>query len=292
MRVFVTGGSGFLGSQLIQNLESHEVLVLSRHPPKKEVGANCKWLQGEIACPGEWEADLVQFDPHVCVHLAWEGLPSYTKKTSKRNVELSRLLIQTLKKTETKRLVVAGSCWEYGDLVGQLDEASTLAPESYFAKAKIETHHEFEKYSDSAGVSLVWARIFFSYGSGQRRSSLLPLVFDALKREEVPEIRSPEVFQDFIHTSDIASALSSLIAANRIEGVFNIGSGTITSVSEFVNIVAASCGSSFRLELPKSLYGFWASIEKIKLSTGWIPKVSLEQGILKTLKEMEVSHLV
>ena len=195
-----------------------------------------------------------------------------------------------MSKTNIQRLVVAGSCWEYGNSSGQLSETTVRTPESHFAKAKLEVHRKFADYCNSVEAGLIWARIFFSYGSGQRRTSLLPTIFDALKRGETPLIKSPEVIQDFIHISDVASALSLLIEADGVSGDFNIGSGIATSVAEFVNIASESCDSNFRLELPETLNGFWAAIDKIKEVTSWSPKVLLKDGVTKTLKQLEMSH--
>lgn len=81
---FVTGGSGFIGKHLLEVLVEHDLLVLSRHVPKREVVGSVKWIKGEIADPGGWDKELIQFDPKVCINLAWEGLPSYTRENSEK----------------------------------------------------------------------------------------------------------------------------------------------------------------------------------------------------------------
>ena len=62
MRIFVTGGSGFIGKHLLGVLVEHDLLVLSRHVPKREVVGSVKWIKGEIADPGGWEEELIKFD--------------------------------------------------------------------------------------------------------------------------------------------------------------------------------------------------------------------------------------
>ena len=76
MRIFVTGGSGFIGKHLLEVLVEHDLLVLSRHVPKLEFGGSVKWIKGEIADPGGWEEELIQFDPKVCHAYVMENFTS------------------------------------------------------------------------------------------------------------------------------------------------------------------------------------------------------------------------
>ena len=287
MRIFVTGGSGFIGRHLLRKLEGHEVLCLSRKHRSNPTRDYVKWIVGDLEASQLWATGLKKFGPDVCIHLAWEGLPNYSKELSRHNVKLSEQLLHILAESEVKKIVVAGSCWEYGTLVGQLQENVDQKPVGDFALAKLESYHKFRESCLDMGMNLAWTRIFYSYGSGQRRNSLLPSVFRALRSGEIPVIKSPDVIQDFIHVSDVASAMASLAVMYVGDEIFNIGSGSPTSVAEFVNRVASQCDSNFRLDASPTAKGSWASISKIEFLTGWKPSISLEKGIEETIRDLD-----
>ena len=287
MKIFVTGGSGFIGRHLIRELEGNQVLTLTRAKPLWASSARVDWLLGDLEQTDLWESQLFEFSPEVCIHLAWEGLPDYSKKISDKNVQLSTKLLSALQKTEVKKIVALGSCWEYGDAHGQVLETQDVKPNSHFASAKVRVCEMFSETCRSAGVSFVWPRVFFSYGPGQRDVALLPTVVDALENEEVPPIKSPYLAQDFIYISDVARAIASIATIANVEGIFNVGSGQLTQVGNFVNLVSAQFGSTFRADVSDEPSGMYASVEKLKRVVSWEPMYSLQQGVAEAVKALK-----
>ena len=162
MKVFVTGGSGFIGGHLIKELDGNQILALTREKPTWESSAGVDWLVGDLERTDLWENQLIEFSPEVCIHLAWEGLPDYSKEISEKNVQLSTNLLSALQKTEVKKIVALGSCWEYGDAYGRVLETQDVKPNSHFAAAKVQVCEMFSAKCSSAGVSFVWPRIFLA----------------------------------------------------------------------------------------------------------------------------------
>ena len=70
MRIFLTGGSGFIGSYLIRELNGNQILALTRRKPKFGSLAGVEWLFGDLEQTDQWEEKLIQFAPEVCIHLA------------------------------------------------------------------------------------------------------------------------------------------------------------------------------------------------------------------------------
>jgi nucleoside-diphosphate-sugar epimerase len=254
--------------------------------------ANLRWVKGALQdCPLLTSA-LKEFEPDVAVHLAWQGLPNYSKDVCDENVQISLDLLSELLKTSVKRIVVAGSGFEYGSEHGELFESSKTNPNSDYAKAKLNLFSEFNRSCSGANVELVWSRIFCSFGPGKPDSSLLPIVYRAMVNKEVPLVKTPGGTQDFVFVEDVASAIFKLATTKSVSGLFNIGSGCLTSVAQIVNLVSEFCDSDFRIENIEYLHGPWASIEKIKKVTGWEPRYTLEQGVTESLIELKRRRLV
>ena len=287
MKIFATGATGFIGKYLLKQLAGHEILCLSRSPTSSLRTENVRWLVGDLQNCSILTAELERFEPDVAIHLAWQGLPNYSEETCEQNVQMSLRLMSVLVQTSVKRVVVAGSCFEYGSAGGALSESLKVDANNDFAKAKLRVLNEFNFSCSSANIELVWSRIFYSFGPGQRDSSLLPTVYRALVKRDEPIVKMPGAVQDFVFIDDVASALSKLAITKSVSGVFNIGSGTPISVAKVVNSIAKSCGSDFRIENIEHLPGSWASIDKIEQVTGWKPRFTLEQGVAESIKELK-----
>lgn len=276
MKVFVTGGTGFIGTPLVKILRErgHRVMILSRHGSE-----NRGIIRGDLGRIGKWISRLARFKPDIAIHSAWEGIPDYGIETSIKNFMQSVALIHALGKIKCARFVGIGSCWEYGAKRGKISENIALNPMSPFAAAKISVSMLGREIARSYGMDFIWTRLFYVYGPGQKASSLVPLMLQWKKDGKMPELKNPNGGNDFIYVDDAAEALA-LIAENAREkyGVYNIGSGKLSGVQEVVQYVY---GKKNRLKKPE---GFFADIDKIKEEIGWKPATKLEHGINKTIQ--------
>ena len=287
MKIFITGCTGFIGKHLLKKLVGHEILCLTRSPTTNIENAKVRLVVGDLQNCSTWASDLAKFAPDIAIHLAWQSLPDYSREVCELNISLSLKLLSALVESNVKRVVVAGSCFEYGSASGKLHESLLVHSDSDFANAKLRILDQYKVACGRAQIELVWSRIFYSFGPGQRDSSLLPSVYRSLVNGKKPLIKMPGAVQDFIFIEDVASALVKLATTKSLGGVFNIGSGDAISVAQLVNLIAKYCGSDFYMQNTDTLLGSWASIDKIANLTGWQPSISLEQGIRQTVRELE-----
>lgn len=287
MRVFVTGASGFVGSRVISFLEKDEVLclVLDDQDAKKVPGVH--HVRGELGRPDLWKAEVERFAPDCCVHLAWEGLPDYSLSRCRANLDSSLRLIEAVADAGVRRIVVAGTCWEYGNASGAVKEDTASNGYGVFAATKHALHTVLESFARDCGLEHRWGRIFFAYGPGQRAASLIPHCHEAFSRGAEPQIRNPGSVQDFVYIDDVARGLVAISRADAGSGVFNIGGGTPAAVAEVVNLIA----EHFNVAQPYPTFshgsGFWADTGKTREATGWNAETSLEDGIRLTLRELD-----
>lgn len=289
MRIFVTGGTGFIGRPLVANLikKGHELLILSRKSHKSS--KNLKFVKGDLG-GNLWQSEVRRFKPDACVHLAWQDLPNYDAQTSRRNLFQSLNLYNFLAEIGCKKILTAGSCSEYGMQKGKLSEESQVRPLNAFATAKNTLNLLGTEIAREKDIKFIWTRIFFCYGPGQRETSLLPSLINYKKTGKAPKIAEPDTQLDFIFVEDIAEAITKLLENAKTSGNYNIGSGKLTSISKIVKITGKLLGKEKEFEKlishkSKAKWSdFYADISKIRKEIGWKPKTEIEEGIKKTIK--------
>jgi len=287
MRVFLTGATGFLGSRVLSQLQGHEILCLSRSSQNRSEVAHVRPLLGELAQPHKWKAEVERFAPQWCVHLAWEGLPDYSLPQCRANLDASIRLIETLVDVGAERIVMAGTCWEYGSASGAVKEDRPASGCGVFAATKHALRMVLESFARDRGIEYRWARIFFAYGPRQRAASLIPQCHAAYSHGGSPDVRHPGLTQDFIYVDDVAQGIAAITQADAGSGVFNLGSGVPTTVAYVVNRVAKHFGAPPLFSLRQAESGFWADISKTTAATGWKAQTSIDDGITQTLRALD-----
>lgn len=288
MKVFVTGGTGFIGRAVVKKLsaDKHSLLLLSRTAQAKN--HNIETIQGSLSNIPKWQDKLKRFKPDATIHLAWEGLPDHNATISRLNLDYSLDLIELLAKIDCKRLIVTGSCWEYGPQAGKLSEDTPPMPFDAFAAAKLSLLWLGQEIAKEKGMEFTWTRPFYVYGPGQHPKSLIPYLISCAESRTKPGIRNPDAQNDFIFVEDVADALSQILLSSPKNNIYNLGSGRLTSVSYIIKCILDHFGIRDNYEETikqhkDELKQFFADLSRIKEDIGWEPKTSIEEGIKKTI---------
>lgn len=292
MRVLVTGGHGFLGRHVVRRAArvGHRLMLLGTPPPDSAVPAGAELVDARLDEVARWREPVRRFAPQACIHLAWHGIPDFSPSTCARNVSHTVQFFDGLPQLDAPmRLLVAGSCWEYGPSPGLCrEDAAAPEPATFFAWAKESLRGALALLSAQRSIELFWLRIFFLYGPGQRRGSLVPSLYDALSAGRDPELRTPGACNDFVFVEDVAEAFTMALERGAPPGVYNLGSGTLVPVLD-VCAAVEDLVSGHRVRTDRLRQGHAATpqgaaracTEKTSRLLGWTARTSLGEGIGK-----------
>jgi len=221
--------------------------------------------------PSSWQ-DLLKSQPTHAILLSWPGLPNFQEPFHvNRNLPACTELIEQLVSAGLQRLVVAGTCYEYGLQNGQLKEEQNTDPVNCYAIAKDSLRRFIASRYTQQELQWCWARIFYPFGEGQNPNSLLPSLLKAMKAgEESFAMGSGRQLRDFINVQEVARQLLTLATHQSASGIYNTGSGIPSSVLEIAEEAIAAHGGSIRLK--RGVYpdrsdeplAFWANMDKFR----------------------------
>lgn len=291
MRIFITGATGFIGRHLVNKLKCdkrNKLLLLSRSPQKSS-----EYIQGDLSDIGRWGKSVKIFKPDVTIHLAWYGIPNFDAVTSVKNLKYGLNLFEFLAKIDCKTIISSGSCWEYGYKKGKITEESRVKPINAFSAAKNSLYLLGKEIAKEYSAKFIWIRFFYVYGSGKKETSIIPYTISCIKKGLIPDIKDPSAKQDFIYIDDAIDAIMTILKKEKESNLYNIGSGRLTRIKDIVEIIS----NYYRFKIPDEYRfckqidilpkNFYADNSKIYNNLGWIPKISIKEGIKKMIKDYD-----
>ncbi len=285
--VLVTGGSGFLGSNLCRRLmhDGADVHATSRSPQ----AAPPRWSSPDLESIDAVRALLEETRPEVIYHFAGQVtaapdrdfvLPLYhSLLTSTVNVLLAA------SELGCRRVVLAGSLTEPanpGDV-----------PASPYAAAKFACNGYAKMFDAIYDLSVVITRPYMTYGPGQNAAKVVPYAAATLLAGDSPELSSGTLESDWIYVDDVTDGL---VRAGYVEGLggleIDLGTGQLHSLRTVIETVAEQIDGpgapifGSRAERPLERPRVAQVEEASRLLEGWRPKIDLEEGIRRTVDHL------
>jgi dTDP-glucose 4,6-dehydratase len=306
-RVLVTGGAGFIPSNLIRHLlehTDHEVVSLDAltyagnienlaevmsHP-------QLSFVHGDIR-DAELVRELVS-GVDVIVNAAAE---SHVEKSIREgasdfvttNVEGTQILLDAIRETPVERFLLVSSSEVYGTAeAAPMDESHSLLPRSPYAATKAGGDRLAYSYWITYGLPIVIVRPFNNYGPRQHPEKVVPkFITQALQGEALTIHGDGHASRDWLHVDDTAAAIEGLIDAplDAIAGeVINIATGVDISVVDIAELVLEAVGNPLATtvyvdERPGQVDRHIGSTEKLAGLTGWRSSIDFADGLERTV---------
>lgn len=255
MKIFVTGGTGFIGSHFLkQSLAGgHQIRALRRpaSKPRIQLDKEPEWLDVPFD-----ELEPVHFDGcEVVVHLAAHSanVPyDSLEKCLHWNVTVPLRMADRALKAGVRRFIVAGSCFEYGRSGERYDFIpvdAPLEPTQSYPISKAAASIAWQGFAREKSVSLSILRIFQVYGEGEPEGRLWPSLQQAILTGSDYPMTMGEQVRDFISVEQVAHKFVNELTAQNGLGINiqNVGSGVPQTVASFAEKVWRSAGASGKL---------------------------------------------
>ena len=297
MKALVTGGAGFIGSNLVEALvDDYEVTILdSLHTGSmdnlKSVQKDIKFIKG--SCNNCLDLGL---EPEIIFHL---GIPSSSPMYKKDPFLVGEAIngmvaiMELARKSETKKVVFASSSSVYNGVPTPHREDAVIPVKDYYTEARLAIERVAELYYQLYGIDYACLRFFSVYGPHEvAKGSYANMISQFLWT--MREGKAPIIFgdgtqtRDFTFVQDVTTAMT--MAAEKGTGVFNLGTGKSYSFNYVVDLLNKKLGTNLKpvyKENPIKNYvkDTLADTSKMKEHLGFEAKWVLEEGIEEIMRK-------
>ena len=303
MKLLITGGLGFIGSNFISRILENQKewsvvnvdaeLYGSNHQSLKKFKNNLKYsfVKGNITDQKLMEKLILESD--VVVNFAAESHVDRSILNAKPFIDSNILgvftLLEIIKKMK-KKMIHISTDEVYGSFdLGSAKEETRLNPSSPYAASKASAELLIQSYVTTYGCDVIITRCTNNYGPKQFPEKLIPkTIILALNDKKIPVYGTGKNIRDWIFVEDHCDAIIDVLVKGKSGQSYNISGGNeidnITIIEKILSIVGKSTKSiEFVEDRPGHDFRYSMESTKIKNELGWVQKKKFEDGIKKTV---------
>jgi UDP-glucose 4-epimerase len=295
MKTLVTGGAGFIGCAVIDKLqrEGDEIFVIDNLSFGKREFINiddAHFFQADILDAPTIDNIFNAVRPDRVIHLAAVHFIPYCNQhpfeSSNINIRGTIHILNACKKYQVQKVFFASTAAVYPIYDEAVSENHPTGPMDIYGLSKLTGEHLCNEFHLQTGVPVIICRFFNAFGPNETNPHLIPeiqnQVNSGLRKIKLGNL-TPK--RDFIHTSDMANAVHSLMSYDsKGIDIYNLGRGIEYSVTEIVGAFSRQLGEKIEIEVDESRVRkvermhLLADVSKLK-STGWQPLIGIDEGI-------------
>lgn len=267
MKILITGGTGFIGSNLAHHFRDHAVDFFRRH--MSDIQARLDW-----------------FAPDWIINCAAEIYDKNHMWTA--NVELTRQCLEWIKSNPATKMIQLGSSSEYGPCDRPTRETDPIRATDMYGTTKGIASSLCKAYATTFDLDISVIRPYSPFGPGEKSHRLFPRLWQAFMLDRPMEL--VQGVHDFCYIDDFVDAVHTIMHSDRrVPGdIINVSSGVQTTNAEVLEIfqrITKQGGNVIMVDRFVTPPVWQADINHARECYGWQPRISLEQGIQKFLEQ-------
>jgi UDP-glucose 4-epimerase len=291
-RVLVTGGAGFIGSNLANELAAdNDVVALDNEylGTPENLHADVEYVQADVLKDGlPTDVDVVY---HLAALSSRQMLEDDPRQGARVNVEGFVNVVEQAYEDGCETIVYASTSSIYGSQTEPCSEDMAVEAATGYDASMMSRERYAEYYSNFHGLTLAGMRFFSVYqgynGAEEHKGEYANTVSQFT--EQIASGKSPVLWgdgsqtRDFTHVSDIVNGLV-LAAERRLDGVYNLGTSEAYSFNEMVALINENLGTSVDptyepVPIENYVHHTCADASKFREVTGWEPQIDFEDGV-------------
>ena len=293
MNVAVTGGSGFIGSHVVDQLidAGHAVTVIDSLPPQR---ADAVWLRLDITDHSQVAGSLSGFDAlfHLAAMANVNDVAAAPVESVDLNVAATGYLLEAARQAGSCHFVLASTVWVYeASSDREVNESTPLAPDGVkhlYTAEKIAAEMLAHAYNQLYGVPVTVLRYGIPYGPRMREQLVMPVfIKKALSGEPLTVAGDGLQYRNFVYVEDLADAHVRVLE-RRATGTFNLEGPREVAIIEVAEAVTKGVPGSVGIVKTEARAGDYqgrvVSRQRAKEVLGWEPTTSFEAGFARTLE--------
>jgi UDP-glucose 4-epimerase len=299
-KILITGASGFIGKHLLNKLliDSYDIACIDLQFNKEFIhsfGKKVELFQGNLLDKNFIVSCIKEYNPNFVYHLAGSKSRSNTLQEFKTSNDINyigtlNLFESCIDNNKLERITILGTIEEYGKTHSPFKEDSCELPTSAYGLSKLSATKLSLIFSHQFNLPILVLRPSITYGPGQGVDMFIPALIKSLLRHEPFRMTEGMQLRDFVYVDDLIEAMIKGIEMKGLAGnIINIASGTSVKLRDVALNIASITGNVDCLEIGAIPYrqteimDYEVNINKANDLLKWYPKISLEEGLVKTI---------
>ena len=302
MKIFITGGAGFIGTHLCKKLltQNHDVTVydnFSNSTQENFISATknkVTIISNNILDYSKLVSSMKNYDVviHLAAKISVNDSIKNPKATFDTNVHGTLNVLNSCLQNNIAKIIATSTAAIYQSVSAKtiLNETSTLVPSSPYGTTKMEMEKIINDFVNTNKISATILRLFNVYGDGQsiEYAGVISKFKEQMNNDSPLIIYGDgSAIRDFIHVDDVTDAI--ILSITHQNSTYNIASGTSISISDLAKIMISLSHKEIKIlykpSRPEDILYSAADITLAKTNLGFIPKISLKSGLEQFLSE-------